>query len=54
MTPHRKNEILKGYLAEVVGPLDPEHPKETLNGTLERRDVGGVQLDPFLNACQQW
>ena len=43
----RKNEILRGYLAKVVGPLDPKHPEETLNDALERRDGGGVQLDPF-------
>ena len=43
---HRQNEILKGYLAKVVGPLDPEHLEETLKE--------GIHLDPFLKACQQW
>ena len=47
---HRKNEILKGYLAKVVGPLDLEHPNKTLNTALERRHVGGVHLDIFLKA----
>ena len=36
----RKVEILKGYLAEVVGPLDPERPEETLNTIL--REGEGV------------
>ena len=48
----RQVEILKGYLAEVVGPLDPESPEETLNTVL--REGGAVHLDPFLRACQQW
>ena len=46
MTLRRQNEILKGYLAKVVGPLDPEHLEETLKE--------GIHLDPFLKACQQW
>lgn len=53
ITLQKKNEILKGYLNEVVGPLDPEHPEETLNATLEKRDKEAVQLDPFLKSCQQ-
>ena len=36
----RKNEILKGYLTEVFGPLDPEHLEETLDTTIKRRDKG--------------
>ena len=44
--------ILKGYLAKVVGPLDHEHPKETLNTIL--REGEGAQLNPFLRACQEW
>ena len=51
-TLQRQVEILKGYLVEVVGPLDLKHPKETLNTIL--REGGGVQFDPFLNACQKW
>ena len=47
-----QNEILKGYLAEVLGPLDPEHPEETLNAALDKRDGGGICFDLFLNACQ--
>lgn len=50
----RQNEILRGYLVEVVGPLDLEHPEETLNTALKRRDGGGVQMDPFFNACWKW
>ena len=50
----RQNKILKRYLSKVVGPLDPTKPKETLKTTVERRDRGAVQLDPFLNTCQQW
>ena len=45
----RKNEILRGYLDKVVGPLDPKHPEETLNATL--REGEGVNLDPFFKAC---
>ncbi len=48
----RKVEILKGYLAKVVGPLDPKHPEETLNTIL--REGGAVHMDPFLRACQKW
>lgn len=48
-TLRRQIEILRGYLAEVVGPLDPNHPKETLNTIL--REGGSVQSDPFLKAC---
>ena len=47
-TLRRKNEILRGYLAKVVGSLDLKHLKETLNVAL--RDEGGVHLDPFLKA----
>ena len=54
MTLRKQNEVLKGYLAKVVGPLDPEHLEETLNATLERRDGGGVHLNRFLKSCQQW
>ena len=51
-TLHRKIEILRGYLAEVVGPLDHKHPKEILNTIL--REGGAMHIDPFLKACQQW
>ena len=34
-------EILKGYLAEVVGPLDPECPEETLNTILKKGKAHG-------------
>ena len=34
-TLQRQVEILKGYLAEVVGPPDPECPEETLNTILK-------------------
>ena len=50
----KQNEILRGYLNELVGPLDPKNLKETLNATLEKRDKENVHLDPFLKACQQW
>ena len=42
------NKILKGYLSEFFGPLDPTNPKETLKVGVERRDRGVVQLDPIL------
>ena len=45
-------EILKGYLAEAIGPLDPECPEETLNAIL--REGEGTRLNPFLKACQEW
>ena len=51
-TLQRKVEILKGYLAKVICPLDLEHPKETLNTIL--REGEGVRLNPFLKACQDW
>ena len=51
-TLRRQVEILKGYLAKVVGPLDPERPEQTLNTIL--REGEGVRLNPFLKACQEW
>ena len=36
----------------MVGPLDPEHPEETLNTIL--REGEGTRLNPFLRACQEW
>ena len=41
-------------MSEFVSPFDPTNPEETLKATIERRDRGLVQLDPFLSACQQW
>ena len=51
-TLQRKIEILRGYLAKVVGPLDHDHPEETLNSIL--REGGAVHINPFLKAYQQW
>ena len=48
-TLRRKVEILKGYLAKFVGPLDPKHPEHTLNSIL--REGEGVRLNPFLKDC---
>ena len=45
-------EILKGYLAKVVGPLDPKCLEETLNNILKEGE--GVRLNTFLKACQEW
>ena len=45
-------DILKGYLSDVVGPLDPEHPKDTLNAILKEGE--STRLNPFLRACQEW
>ena len=53
ITLHRQNEILKGYLAKVVNPLDPEHLEQTLNVALQKIDGGSVHLDPFLKVCQE-
>lgn len=39
---------------EVVGPLDPKNPKETINVALDKRNKETTQLDPFLKVCQQW
>ena len=44
-------EILKGLLARIVGPIDPECPEETLNTIL--REGEGTRLNPFLRACQE-
>ena len=46
-TLHRKIEILRGYLAKVVGPLDHKHPEETLNTILRE---GVMHIDPFFKA----
>ena len=51
-TLQRQVEILKGYLAKAIGPLDPKHLEWTLNTIL--REGGGVQLDTFFKACQEW
>ena len=54
ITLQRQNEILKGYLSEVFGPLNPTNLEETLNTTLKgqaKKDKGIGQLDPFLKAC---
>ena len=48
----KENELLRGYLHGIVGPLDQDHPKVTLSLALERRDKGSVHLDSFLGACQ--
>ena len=50
----KQNEILRAYLNEVIGPLDPKNPEDTLNVALDRSDKETAQLDPFLKACQQW
>ena len=42
ITLRQKNEILKGYLSEVVGPLDLTNPEETLKLVVERRYRGVV------------
>ena len=42
ITLRQQNEILKGYLSEVVGPLDLANPEETLKLVVERRDRGVV------------
>lgn len=51
-TLHKQVEILQGYIDEVVGPLDHEHPEETLNTIL--KEGGAVHIDLFLKAYQQW
>ena len=51
-TLQRQVEILKGYLAKKIGPLDLEFPEETLNTIL--REGEGARLNPFLRACQEW
>ena len=51
-TLRRQVEILKGYISEVIGPLDPEHPEETLNTILKEGEI--TRLNPFLRACQEW
>ena len=45
-------EILKGYLSEVIGPLDPERSEETLNAILKEGE--SARLNPFLRSCQEW
>ena len=46
-----KNEIMRGYLHGIVGPIDPNHPKITLIVTLQRKQKGLIQMVPFLGAC---
>ena len=33
----RKNDILKGYIQDMVGPIDLDHPKVTLKAALEKQ-----------------
>ena len=42
ITLQQQNEILKGYLSEVFGPLNPANLEETLKVVVERRDKGAV------------
>ena len=49
----RQNNLMRGYLHGVVGPIDLDNPKITLDATLERRDKGSVQIDSFLGTCQK-
>ena len=45
----RQVKILKGYLAEVVSPLDLEHSEKIVNAIL--REGEGVWLNSFLKDC---
>ena len=44
----RQVEILKGYIAKFVGPLDPKCLEETLNAIL--REGEGTRLNPFFES----
>ena len=50
-TLRRQVEILKGYLSDVIGPLDPERAEDTLNAILKEGE--STRLNPFLRACQE-
>ena len=47
----KQNEFLRGYLHEILGPLDQDHPKLSLSVALEKKDKENVQVDSFLGAC---
>lgn len=50
----KQNELLRGYLHEIVGTLDQDNLETTLSMALEKKDKVNAQVDSFLGACQQW
>lgn len=46
----KKNDLLRGYLNEMVGPIDLDNPKVSLEDALEKKQ-GGPQMDSFLDSC---
>ena len=48
----KQNDALKGYIHDVVGPIDPSHLEETFKAALEKQ--APAPLDSFLQACQNW
>ncbi len=48
----KKHELMRGYLYGIVGPTDLG-PMD-LDVILEEKENGMVQMDPFLQECQQW
>jgi hypothetical protein len=45
---------MRGFLHELVGPIDPYNLEATLESALEKKDKerAVIQVDPFFKACQ--
>ena len=48
----RQNDVLKGYIQDVVYLIDPNHIEIKLKATLEKQ--ASTPLDSFLQTCQNW
>ena len=48
----RQNDVLKGYIQDMVGPIDHNHLEITLKVALEKQAL--TPLDSFLQTCQTW
>ena len=53
LTLRKYNELLRGYLNEVVGPIDLENLEIVLGATLERKETRAL-MDSFLDSFQEW
>lgn len=51
----KQNKLLRGYLNEIVGPIDPNHLNISLGVALERKEVEKAlrEIDLFLDTCRR-
>lgn len=50
----KQNELLRGYLNEIVGPTDPDHPEIALGVALERKEIEQPLGESFFDAYKRW